>query len=91
MAQQTINIGAVANDGTGDQLRTAFDKINSNFTEVYQSAVVQQAAPATAAGVAGDLAGMIAYSADHVYFCTADYTDGLSSIWTKFVLTSAAW
>ena len=35
MAQQTINIGTVANDGTGDPLRTAFDKINDNFTEVY--------------------------------------------------------
>ena len=35
MAQQTINIGATANDGTGDQLRTAFDKVNDNFNEVY--------------------------------------------------------
>jgi len=35
MAQQTINIGTVANDGTGDPLRTAFDKANDNFTEVY--------------------------------------------------------
>ena len=30
MAQQTINIGTNANDGTGDPLRTAFDKINDN-------------------------------------------------------------
>ena len=35
MAQQTINIGSVANDGTGDPLRTAFDKVNDNFTELY--------------------------------------------------------
>ena len=35
MAQQTINIGTVANDGTGDPLRTAFDKVNDNFTELY--------------------------------------------------------
>ena len=35
MAKQTINIGATANDGSGDPLRTAFDKINDNFTEVY--------------------------------------------------------
>ena len=35
MAQQTINIGSVANDGTGDPLRTAFDKANDNFNEVY--------------------------------------------------------
>lgn len=31
---QTINIGAVANDGTGDPLRDAMSKVNSNFTEV---------------------------------------------------------
>ena len=35
MAKQTISIGSSANDGTGDPLRTAFDKINDNFTELY--------------------------------------------------------
>lgn len=35
MAKQTINIGTSANDGTGDPLRTAFDKINDNFDELY--------------------------------------------------------
>ena len=35
MAKQTINIGTTANDGTGDQLRSAFDKVNDNFTELY--------------------------------------------------------
>jgi hypothetical protein len=35
MAQQIINIGTTANDGTGDPLRTAFDKCNDNFTELY--------------------------------------------------------
>jgi hypothetical protein len=34
MAIQTINIGQIANDGTGDDLRVAFAKINSNFTDV---------------------------------------------------------
>lgn len=35
MAKQTIGIGTVANDNTGDPLRTAFTKINDNFNEVY--------------------------------------------------------
>jgi hypothetical protein len=35
MAKQTINIGAAANDGTGDPIRTAFGKVNDNFTEIY--------------------------------------------------------
>jgi len=37
MAKQIINIGASANDKTGDPLRTAFTKTNSNFTELYNS------------------------------------------------------
>lgn len=35
MAQQVINIGTSANDGSGDPLRTAFDKVNDNFSELY--------------------------------------------------------
>ena len=35
MAKQTINIGTTANDGTGDPLRTAFDKANDNTNEIY--------------------------------------------------------
>lgn len=34
MAIQTINIGTIANDGTGDDLREAFVKVNNNFTEL---------------------------------------------------------
>lgn len=37
MAKQTVNIGSYANDGSGDKLRVAFDKINDNFTEVYDA------------------------------------------------------
>ena len=36
MAKQTINIGTTPNDNTGDPLRTAFSKVNANFTEVYE-------------------------------------------------------
>ena len=35
MSKQIINIGASANDGTGDPLRNAFDKANDNFNELY--------------------------------------------------------
>jgi hypothetical protein len=31
---QTINIGNQVNDGLGDDLRTAFQKVNSNFSEL---------------------------------------------------------
>ena len=35
MAKQTINLGTSANKGDGDPLRTAFDKVNDNFDELY--------------------------------------------------------
>ena len=33
--KQTISIGTSANDGTGDNLRSAFDKVNQNFDLLY--------------------------------------------------------
>lgn len=35
MAKKSINVGAEANDNNGDSLRSAFTKINENFTELY--------------------------------------------------------
>jgi plastocyanin len=35
MAKQSLNIGTVANDNTGDTLRSGGDKINDNFDELY--------------------------------------------------------
>ncbi len=34
MAIQTINIGNIVNDGLGDDLRTAFQKVNANFSDL---------------------------------------------------------
>lgn len=35
MAQQSINIGTSNNSGNGEGLRSAFDKCNDNFSELY--------------------------------------------------------
>jgi len=35
MSKQTLNIGSIPNDGTGDTLRVASTKTNDNFTEIY--------------------------------------------------------
>lgn len=37
MVQQVIDVGSSASDGTGDPLRSAFTKINDNFTELYST------------------------------------------------------
>ena len=51
MAQEIINIGNVANDGNGDPLRLAFEKINNNFTQLYSIA----GGSGAAAGVDGSV------------------------------------
>ncbi len=35
MAKKIINVGIEANDKKGDSLRSAFTKVNENFTELY--------------------------------------------------------
>lgn len=40
---QQINLGNYANDGTGDDLRTAFQKVNNNFNVLYGEAAVSSA------------------------------------------------
>lgn len=130
MAKQTINIGTVANDGTGDQLRIAFDKTNDNFNEVYLAGpvgtnirvvgntlsstdtdgdveltangtgrvvasaltvtgttILSTATPISALGVAGDAAGTVAWDADYIYVCTADY-DGITAIWKRSAIAT---
>jgi hypothetical protein len=114
MAKQTVNIGSSANDGTGDQLRTAFDKINDNFDETYSFVnqdgssdlvidpngsygnikvnnnsltITTSRTPASAVGVSGDTAGMIAWDSSFIYICTANY-DGSTAIWKKSTLAA---
>lgn len=43
MAKQTIDIGSSPNKGDGDPIRVAFDKINKNFTELYDGNFVDPA------------------------------------------------
>ena len=40
MAQQVLDVGSNANDGTGDNLRAAMVKVNENFTELYASPLI---------------------------------------------------
>lgn len=97
MSKQTVNIGVTANDGTGDQLRDAFDKLNDNFDEVYGgiAPVVGSAVPTLPHGQAGDVAGMIARDDDYIYVCIADYVDNSTIIWKRIALdvpaSATAW
>lgn len=52
MAQQTINVGTSPDSGTGEGLRTAFIKVNDNFTELYNADTATTAALALKADLA---------------------------------------
>ena len=58
MAQKIINVGSVANDGTGDTIRGAFTNVNANFTEVY-AGVIQTGVAFSVANAAFDEANVI--------------------------------
>ena len=59
MAKQTVQIGTTTNDNTGDPLRTAFDKINDNFDEIY---------------IAGPVSSNVTISSNTVSTSTGDLT-----------------
>ena len=80
MTLETINIGAVPNDGLGDPIRTAFQKCNINFAEL--NSRTQETVPSTSLGTVGDTAGMYAYDTNYFYYCYGDY-DGSSDIWKR--------
>ena len=80
MAREVINVGSAPNDGTGDPIRTAYQKCNANFGELYTR--YQQNVPATAVGTVGDAEGMYAVDANWFYYCFQDY-DGSSEIWRR--------
>lgn len=127
MAQQVINIGTAANDGSGDPLRTAFDKANDNFSELYAKgaagsnldlsnndieatnsnggvnlvpsgsgkvtveddsvSIAVSKTVTNAVGASGDTMGMVAWDADYIYVCTADY-DGSTSVWKRSAIAT---
>jgi hypothetical protein len=79
MAKQVINTGTAANARNGDPLRTAFTKVNANFTELYTAlgTVPNGTKTATDTGTAGQ----ISYDANYIYICTATNT------WKRAALT----
>ena len=40
-AQKIINVGVTENDGTGDSIQTAGNKINHNFSQLYTDNVIE--------------------------------------------------
>lgn len=81
MTQQIINVGSVPNDGDGDPLRLAFQKINYNFAEVY--------AAGGAAGTDGQFQLRALNSLTTLSYYNSTYViGGYKSWWTSADATS---
>jgi len=61
MTKEVIDIGVIANDGTGDPLRIAFDKINNNFDELYNTSSVTGPNGAVQFAIANTIGNVTSY------------------------------
>ena len=74
MAKQTINVGTTANDKKGDSLRAAFQKVNANFTELYNLT-----GAASLTELAQDYAAQMLVNGDHEGI-TVSYNDATNKL-----------
>lgn len=90
----TINVGSTANDGTGDDLRTAFIKVNDNFQymgntgfnagniAVNGAITLSNSSAPTGNSSAIGTAGQIVWDSGNIYVCVATNT------WKRATLSS---
>jgi hypothetical protein len=74
MAKQTVNLGTMADNKSGDPLRTAFEKINENFDELY----------AQSGGTAGSLVKEGAATLEELDALQGTYQDSLVMLSDEF-------
>jgi len=81
-----VNLGTIANDGTGDDLRTAFSKVNSNFGNIYTDGIeipaLSVTGTATATYFVGDgagITGITSYSNALVASYLTSYTGNIQA------------
>lgn len=67
--QQIINIGTLPNDGSGDPLRVAFEKINTNFTNLFDTAT-----SISAANTSNNAPNQVIFETPVSSFTTGDFT-----------------
>lgn len=73
MAIQLIDLGASANNGLGDKLRIGGDKINDNFTEIYDKLVSDNfVVVKTLADFPAPVGALITLLNDTTYFITSE-------------------
>jgi hypothetical protein len=93
-----VSVGSSPNDGTGDDLRTAFQKVNANFGWIGNTGFSAANISATSVEISGNVvignnykptsntsagtAGQIVWDSGNIYVCVATNT------WVRAALTS---
>jgi hypothetical protein len=75
MAKQEINLGTGPNTGTGEPIRGAFQKVNENFTEVYDLTNAASSLAQTAFDAANNAVGSSANTGDFKFEDDEIYTE----------------
>jgi hypothetical protein len=70
MPQQIINTGTAELAGDGESIRTAFQKANSNFTELYSRTTILVDTIPTSSTSTG-VTGQIAVDSTSMYICVS--------------------
>jgi len=60
-------------------------------TTIQTTAYQKVAVPAHSYGVTGDKVGMVAFDADYMYYCTANYVDNTTDIWKRTAHGTGTW
>lgn len=80
MTQEIIDVGAAANDRTGDTWRNAFIKTNNNFTDLFGAEVQKQIIINELADFPTPVAGVITLLSDTLYLLGQDVSLGTDTI-----------
>jgi len=92
MAVTDITVGTVANDGTGQTLRAAFQRVNSNYDEFYKDdgatifARRIDISPAGATPTKLEIEAVVGNTVDHVTGCIFILRD-LTNVKTLFCIS----
>lgn len=87
----------IITDGNNTNRNWSF---NPNGTVTFPDGSTQQTAwaggrvvdaPLSSKGASGDQLGDLAFTDDHIYRCTANYTDGIADIWKRIQWSADTW
>ena len=80
--------------GVGNLTIVTDDNTNSrtwHFTPQGYLQFPQGIGPTTSKGQTGDQAGSVVFDGSYIYYCTANYTDGIADIWKRVQWSNDTW